>query len=164
MTLEDLGLRAGVSAALGSHGKDDSLLDNVVLRVADDEHNRRQFFNGLGEPQGELDGTKDAAACADAVAHRADHLQLARGSVKHRARRTEGSARARTGNDDGHRGFRPTQWVVLEHLDARGVAQIALPALAALVVDVALVPRNEFGDNLTGESKADLGIGTSLDT
>jgi hypothetical protein len=32
------------------------------------------------------------------------------------------------------------------------------------VVDVALVPRNELGDNLTGESKADLGIGASLDT
>jgi hypothetical protein len=32
------------------------------------------------------------------------------------------------------------------------------------VVDVALVPRNELGDNLTRESKADLGIGASLDT
>ena len=32
------------------------------------------------------------------------------------------------------------------------------------MVDVALVPRNELGDNLTCESKADLGIGASLDT
>jgi hypothetical protein len=32
------------------------------------------------------------------------------------------------------------------------------------VVDVALVPRNELGENLTRESKADLGIGASLDT
>ena len=85
LTLEDLGLRAGVSAALGGHGTDDSLLDDVVLRVADDEQNRRQLVNGLGEPQGELDGTYDAAAGADVVAHRADHLQLARGSVKHLA-------------------------------------------------------------------------------
>ena len=50
MTLEDLGLGARVSAALGGHGSDDSLLDDVVLRVADDEHNRRQLICGLGEP------------------------------------------------------------------------------------------------------------------